>query len=74
MNPPSEKATLRDVAQMAGVSTSTASRALRGHPQIKKETIEKIRVAATRLDYRPNLSARALVMNRLAKSPSPGLF
>ncbi|MBM4011135.1 MAG: LacI family transcriptional regulator, partial [Planctomycetes bacterium] len=34
--------TVRDVAAAAGVSPGTASRALRGHPQISEECISRV--------------------------------
>lgn len=44
---------LRQVAAAAGVSPGTASRALRGHPQVSPECVERVRAAADRLGYRP---------------------
>jgi LacI family transcriptional regulator len=52
--------TLKDVAQACAVDVSTASRALRGDPRVAPDTIERLRAAAERLGYRPNLAARAL--------------
>lgn len=51
---------------MAGVSISTTSRALGGHPAITKATAEKVRAAATELNYQPNAQARALRASRTA--------
>ena len=45
--------TIRMVAEQAGVSAGTASRALRGHPQVSPECVERVRAAAQRLGYRP---------------------
>lgn len=53
-------ATLKDVAQACAVDVSTASRALRGDPRVAPDTIARLRSAAERLGYRPNLAARAL--------------
>lgn len=53
-------ATLKDLAQECAVDVSTASRALRGDPRVAPETIARLRAAAARLGYRPNLAARAL--------------
>lgn len=50
-------ATIRDVAQRAGVSVATVSRWLDGQ---KVRAAEAVRAAVDELDYRPNLSARAL--------------
>lgn len=45
--------TVRDVAAAAGVSPGTASRALRGHPQISEVCIARVRQIADALGYRP---------------------
>jgi DNA-binding LacI/PurR family transcriptional regulator len=58
------KATLREIAEEAGVNVSTASRALTGAYGVRKETREKVLAAAQRLGYRPNLMARGLVTGR----------
>jgi LacI family transcriptional regulator len=57
-------ATLIAVAQLAGVSTSTASRALTGHPSVLPDTREKVLAAAQSLRYRPNRMASALRTRR----------
>lgn len=57
-------ATLKDVAQKAGVSPSTASGALRGLSYVKPDTAERVLKAAHDLDYTINASARALRSGR----------
>lgn len=52
--------TLKDVARKAGVSMSTASAALRGKDIVKPDTTQRVLEAANTLNYRINLSARAL--------------
>lgn len=52
--------TLNDVAQAAGVSRSTASRALSGSPRVSAATRAHVQQAAERLGYRVNRMARAL--------------
>ncbi|TDD30376.1 LacI family transcriptional regulator [Actinomadura sp. KC06] len=52
--------TLKDVAAAAGVSRSTASRALSGSALIAAETRALVEDAARRLGYRPNRAASAL--------------
>ncbi|WP_214106085.1 LacI family DNA-binding transcriptional regulator [Acrocarpospora catenulata] len=52
--------TLKDVAGAAGVSRSTASRALSGSALISPETRAAVEEAAARLGYRPNRVASAL--------------
>ena len=58
------KATLVDIAQRAGVSTITASRALHGGLPVAEATRARILAAADDLGYTPNLLARGLVQNR----------
>ena len=52
--------TLNEVARLAGVSPITASRALRGISSVATELAEKVRQAATDLNYVVNPAARAL--------------
>src|SRR3954447_8525463 len=52
--------TLADVAAAAGVSPSTASRALADSPQVNSETRERVWKAARRLAFEPNQIARWL--------------
>ena len=56
--------TLDAVAAAAGVSKSTASRALSGSPRIRPETKAAVQAAAARLGYRPNRIARGLRTQR----------
>ncbi|MET1248959.1 LacI family DNA-binding transcriptional regulator [Sporolactobacillus sp. STCC-11] len=55
--------TIRDVAKRAGVSASTASRALRNSPLISLTTREKLQRIAKEMDYIPNFSAHNLATN-----------
>lgn len=55
-----KRVTLRDVAERAGVSVNTASRALTNKTEISPETKRKVLLAAQELGYRPNRIARAL--------------
>jgi len=52
--------TIRDVAKRAGVSVSTASRALNGRGEVSKDVRTRVLAAATELSYTANLHARAL--------------
>ncbi|WBB64349.1 LacI family DNA-binding transcriptional regulator [Streptomyces sp. WMMC500] len=54
------RATILDVAQMAGVSRQTVSRAINDKEDIDPATKERVLAAARRLDYRPSRHARAL--------------
>ena len=56
------RATLKDVAQLAGVSTATVSYALSGKRTISDETKQRIHDAIAELDYVPDLNARGLSM------------
>jgi len=57
-------ATLRDVARLAGVSTSTASRALTLPERVNVATRAKVQAAATSIGYAPNKAARGLITGR----------
>jgi len=65
--------TLKDVAELANVHTSTVSRVLRGKEDLRipEETREKIFAAAKKLNYYPDQAARSL---RLKKSHTIGLI
>ena len=56
------RATLKDVAQLAGVSAATVSYALSGKRTISEETKQRINDAIAQLDYVPDLNARGLSM------------
>ena len=56
--------TIRDVAQAAGVSTATVSRALRGLAHVDPETREKVLRVAQELDYVISPSASRLASGR----------
>lgn len=56
--------TLRDVAQRAGYSITTVSRALNGFTDVNEETRRHIEAVARELGYIPNLSARQLQTRR----------
>lgn len=54
------RATMRDVAQRAGVSTKTVSNVVTGAAVVRPETRERVEEAMRALDFVPNLSARQL--------------
>jgi LacI family transcriptional regulator len=56
--------TMKDIAIELGVSIGTVSKVLRNHPDISQETRDRVRKRMGELNYRPNLSARALVTGR----------
>ena len=55
-----KRATIKDVAALAGVSAATVSRALDDRPEISSETKERVRSACAQLGYVPNAAARGL--------------
>ncbi|MFQ5854159.1 MAG: LacI family DNA-binding transcriptional regulator [Anaerolineae bacterium] len=55
---------IKDIAEKAGVSPSTVSRALSDHPRISQETKERIQRLATEMGYSPSAVARSLVTKR----------
>lgn len=52
--------TIKDIARICGVGVSTVSRAINDHPDINRETKEKIQAAIREYNYVPNNSARNL--------------
>ncbi|WP_413734044.1 LacI family DNA-binding transcriptional regulator [Sodalis sp. RH21] len=69
------KSTLADVAAMAGVSTMTASRALREPEKVSPKLREKIEAAVSELGYVTNLAASTLASasSRLVTMVVPSL-
>ena len=57
-------ATIKDVAKLAGVGTSTVSRYLNSSGYISDEARDKIRRACDELNYTPNELARAMKRNQ----------
>ncbi len=55
---------LKDVAALAGVSVKTVSNVVNGYVHVSQTTRERVQVAITQLNYRPNLSARSLRSGR----------
>ena len=54
------RATVRDVANLAGVSPKTVSNVINGIVPVRPETRARVEAALVELDYVPNLSARGL--------------
>ncbi len=54
------RATIDDVAELAGVSIKTVSRVVNLEPNVRESTREKVEKAIAELNYRPNQSARNL--------------
>lgn len=55
-----KRVTVRDIAALAGVSTSTVSRALNDHPAITPKTKKAVRDACEALNYVPDITAKGL--------------
>ncbi|MFC0196093.1 LacI family DNA-binding transcriptional regulator [Microbacterium arthrosphaerae] len=55
-----QRATLQDVARLAGVSPKTVSRVFNQRERVAAETVERVMMAAKRLRFRPNFLARGL--------------
>ncbi|MFJ9180531.1 LacI family DNA-binding transcriptional regulator [Streptomyces sp. NPDC102360] len=53
-----------DLARQLGLSQTTVSRALRGHPSVTEKTRRRVIDAAQALGYRPDAAARMLVTRR----------
>ena len=54
------RASMRDVAERAGVAMSSVSRVLAGHPDVSPAMTEKVMRAVEELDYRPDMLAQSL--------------
>jgi LacI family transcriptional regulator len=60
MVPRRKRASLKEVAALAGTSTATVSRAISGRGYVAAVTRSRITKAISELNYQPNLQARAL--------------
>src|SRR3954453_5934224 len=57
-------ASIREVAQLSGVSVATVSRVLNGSAPVREETRQRVLEQIRELDYIPNAEARTLVRRR----------
>jgi LacI family transcriptional regulator len=58
------RATIENVADLAGVSIKTVSRVVNREPNVRESTRQKVEEAIAQLNYRPNLSARNLASHK----------
>ena len=59
-----KRATIKQVAKAAGVSTQTVSRVINDRPDVSPETRERIQQIIEQLDYQPSALARSLIQQR----------
>jgi len=59
-----KRATIKQVAKAAGVSTQTVSRVINDRPDVAPETRERIQQVIDELGYQPSMLARSLIQQR----------
>ncbi|GMQ60848.1 LacI family DNA-binding transcriptional regulator [Vallitalea maricola] len=59
-----KRATISDVAKLAGVSITTVSRVMNKNYPVKEATRKKVEKAIEELEFKPNLLARGLIHNK----------
>lgn len=64
MNLKSGRATIKEVASAAGVSTQTVSRVINERPDVSPETRKRVQDVIEKLEYRPSALARSLIRQR----------
>ncbi|WHH59100.1 LacI family DNA-binding transcriptional regulator [Petroclostridium sp. X23] len=57
-------ATIKDIAKELGISATAVSKALNNKGGISEEMVKKIKETAKRLDYKPNVIAKSLKLNK----------
>src|SRR5574339_668238 len=64
MRPKNMRATIKEVASVAGVSTQTVSRVINERPDVSPETRRKVQEVIKALSYQPSALARSLISQR----------
>jgi LacI family transcriptional regulator len=64
MRPKNMRATIKEVASVAGVSTQTVSRVINERPDVSPETRKKVQEVIKALSYQPSALARSLISQR----------
>ena len=64
MNLKTSRATIKEVASAAGVSTQTVSRVINERPDVSPETRKRVQEVIETLGYRPSALARSLIQQR----------
>ena len=59
-----KRATIKEVARTAGVSTQTVSRVINDRPDVSPETRERIHQVIAELNFQPSALARSLIQQR----------
>ncbi len=59
-----KRATIKQVAKAAGVSTQTVSRVINDRPDVSPDTRERIQQVIVEMDYQPSALARSLIQQR----------
>ncbi|VVT01289.1 LacI family DNA-binding transcriptional regulator [Erythrobacter sp. EC-HK427] len=58
------RATIKDIAEQAGVSAKTVSRVMNDEPYVRDDIRERVKRVAAALDYHPNRNAQGLISSR----------
>lgn len=64
MRQKTSRATIKEVASAAGVSTQTVSRVINERPDVSPETRKRVQRVVEKLGYRPSALARSLISQR----------